>query len=70
MRLEDYGKKLVKNVDPLEINIIREKLESYFKNNEASVYHILLSKEVSYYTVFKINYQYKTIDNFIEFLED
>ena len=68
MRLEEYGKKLLENVEPLGEDIIKEKLEIYFKNNPSSVYHLFLSKEVSYYTVFKVNQSKKTVSNFIDFL--
>lgn len=68
MRLEDYGKKLIKNLEPLSEEIIREKLNEYFKLNSSSTYHLLLSKEISYYTVFKVKQSNSVIDNFIDFI--
>jgi len=52
MRLEDLGKKLLTNIPPLSEDIIKENLEEYFKRNLNTKYHLLLGKEISYYTVF------------------
>jgi len=52
MRLEDYGKKLLNDVPPLSEEIIKSSLQEYFEANSSVQYHLLLGKEISYYTVF------------------
>lgn len=52
MRLEDFGKKLFANVPPASEDSIKEMLREYFLKNLDTKYHLLLGKEVSYYTVF------------------
>lgn len=69
MRLEDYGKKLLTNVDPLSKELIKEKLTDYFNKNSDTRYHLLLGKEVSYYEVFEVDSTSKPVENLIDYLD-
>jgi hypothetical protein len=67
MRLEDYGKKIFANIPPMSEDLIKQVLEEYFIKNFDSKYHILLGKEVSYYTVFNTSTIHLT-DNMYDYL--
>lgn len=52
MRLEDFGKKIFANLPPMSEENVKEMLHEYFVKNLDVKYHLLLGKEISYYTVF------------------
>jgi hypothetical protein len=52
MRLEDFGKKLMANIPAMSEESVKEILHQYLVKNFDVKYHLLLGKEISYYTVF------------------
>jgi hypothetical protein len=67
MRLEDYGKKIFANIPPMSEDLIKEELAKYFIQNLDSKYHLLLGKEISYYTVFNTT-TIKAAENMYDYL--
>lgn len=53
MRLEDLGKKLLVDAPILDTEIILQKFNDFFNENQTAEYFLLLSRDVEYYTVFK-----------------
>jgi hypothetical protein len=69
IKLVDFGKKLLANVEVLDRELIKKQFEEFFKVNSESEYFILLSKEIGYYTVFRKVLANPT-QNFIDYLDD
>ena len=71
MRKEDLGKMMLKNAEPVDLNIIQGIVDEYINDTKNSLY-LLYSRELSYFTTIKNNsfLSSDSAKNFIEFLEE
>lgn len=70
MRLEDLGKKLLANAEPLDDEVILKIFNMFFEDNPISEYFLLLSKEVDYYTVFRRSIDESDADSLLNYFEN
>lgn len=68
MRLEDYGKKMINQLPATSKDDAIKSLQEIFVNNMGTKYYLLLSKEVDYYTVFKIESSQPALELYEYFL--
>lgn len=69
VRLEDYAKNIIQQIPVLEKDTILENLQAFFVSNMGSKYYLLLSKEVDYYTIFKIKSQSPAVNLYEYFMD-
>ena len=72
IRLEDLGKQLLANAEPIEFSIVLDKIKEYVQKTENQTY-LLYSKEIGYFQLFydKDNKGWEETANHIaSFLED
>lgn len=69
IRMEDIGKAVLKESPYLIESEIENSIAKFFSIYKESKYFLLLSKEVSYYTVFEKRSD-RYITSFLEFLKD
>ena len=72
IRLEDYGRNAMQNVQVLTKDIIKQNIKNYFDATPRFDYYILLSNKLGYYTVFKTvsSTGAEKVDKFIDFLKN
>lgn len=71
IRKEDLGKMMLKNAEILNMDIVKDALNQFFKDTRNAIY-LLYSQDLNYFTVFRNNslLSEQTTDKFIEFANE